>query len=336
MSRSASGAWFSLPVCIRGLGVPLTVEGWHRAQSMRESNLLGNALPKRVGTCHGMRPAPERPSLEQASASFIPDQHRALIWVACRPHAEGCRFILARRGEGFGRRVGSSPHALAAPCLASAQSRLAFAGYSGVRKGETMEARNKRIAAAVVFGVALLAYVLVFDRNFDTSQQVEDWLDNNLGLQYGGSIAIAVAGVAFLVLLGYLRTLVSELTEDKSPLASLMFGSGVLFVGLLWVATPIDVGIAEYVGSEIDLTTYDAITNIAHQHLLYSQIAVAVALAVLFAVGRRSGWPGWVVWLTGFVVVTSVAQLVLPALLVLLPLWAVAFTIGVRDNAKTS
>lgn len=192
-----------------------------------------------------------------------------------------------------------------------------------------MEPGRRRILAAVVFAVAFLAHALVFDRSFDTPAQIADWLDNNLGMQYAGSIAIAIAGVAFLVLMSNVKQLVSE-ADVSSSSSALMFSASVLFVGLLWVASPIDVGIAEYVGSDIDVTTYEAISNIAHQHLLYSQIAVAVSLGVLFSLGRRNDWPVWTVWLTGVVVVTSVAQLILPALILLLPLWAVAFTIGVR------
>lgn len=181
---------------------------------------------------------------------------------------------------------------------------------------------------ASIFAVAFLSNVLVFDRNFDSPEKVADWLDNNLVLQYSGSIAIAVAGVAFLWFMAKVRLLVADVEAGDGPMASLMFGASVAFVALLWVATPVDVGIAEFVGSGIDLTTYEAVSNIAHQHLLYSQIAIAAALGVLFVIGRRTGWPRWAVWFTGFVALTSVGQLVLTALILLLPVWVFAFALA--------
>lgn len=197
-----------------------------------------------------------------------------------------------------------------------------------------MEARRTRIASASIFAASFLSYFLVFDRNFDTPDQIADWLDNNLGLQYAGSIAIAIAGIAFLVLMSGLAVVVAKSTPagERLGMPALVFAGGALFVGLLWVATPIDVGIAETVGSAIGVTSYDALSNIAFQHLLYSQMAVALSLSVLFVVGRRREWAPWLVWLTGLVVVTSVMQLILPALVLLLPVWAVAVAFGVKDE----
>lgn len=198
-----------------------------------------------------------------------------------------------------------------------------------------MKPDRAALYSAIVFAAAFLAYLLIFDRNFDSEAEVADWLDNGTASLYLGAVMVMIAGVAFLSLMSRLKVTVGNAAGSSDSLLSLMFGGGVLFVGLLWVATPIDVGISEFVGSDIDFNTYRALSNIAHQQLLYSQIAVAVVLSVIFMIGRRSkAWPTWIVWLTGAVAITSVGQLLLPAMILLLPIWAVLFAAVAKPDPE--
>jgi len=199
-----------------------------------------------------------------------------------------------------------------------------------------MVERRNALYGSIVFAVAFLANALVFDRNFDTAAEVADWLDNNTALMYIGSVLVMIAGVGFLWFINNVRVIVANAEGDNGSYASLVLACGVLFVGLWWVSAPIDIGIAEYVGSDIDINTYDAISNIAHQQWLFSQIALAVVLVVLFVVGRRAQWPSWILWLTIALAVTSVLQLIISPLFLLLPIWAVLFAVAMRNTTHSA
>lgn len=182
---------------------------------------------------------------------------------------------------------------------------------------------------AIVFAVGFLANLLVFTRNFGTAEEVATYLDENRLLIFLGAVSVGVAGLGFLWFLAQLRVMLAIHDGTPGGLSTLSFGAGILFVGLWWVAMPVDVGIAATVGSGLDHPVYQALRDVAHWHIAYSQLALATALLAIYLTSRRTDvFPRWMSRFTAIVTVTSLLYIVATPIVLLVPVWAIAMAIA--------
>lgn len=184
-------------------------------------------------------------------------------------------------------------------------------------------------AGAAVFALGFLANLLVLTRNFDTAEQASEYLDDSKLLIFLGAVAVGLAGLGFLWFVAQLRVILWRDEGAPGRLSALSFGAGVLFVGLWWVSTPIDVGVAATVGSSLDHSIYQALRDVAHWQFVYSQLALAAALFSIYLIGRKTETlPRWAARLTAVVAVTALLYDIATPIVLLVPVWAIAMAIA--------
>jgi hypothetical protein len=193
----------------------------------------------------------------------------------------------------------------------------------------TKAMRRGGALGAILFAVGFLATLLVFTRNFDTAEEVSQYLDDSKLLIFLGAIAVGAAGLGFLWFLTQLRAMLATGEDLPARLSALAFGGGVVFVGLWWMSTPVDVGVTAVVGSQLDHSVYQALRDIAHWHFVYSQLALALALLSVYLIARRTRViPRWAIRFTAVVAGTSLLYDLATPIVLLLPVWAIAMGVA--------
>lgn len=201
----------------------------------------------------------------------------------------------------------------------------------------TQAMRRGGALGAIVFAIGFLANLLVFTRNFDTPEEVSQYLDDSKLLIFLGAIAVGAAGLGFLWFLTQLRAMLAANEDPPGRLSALAFGAGVLFVGLWWLSSPVDVGVTAVVGSELDHSVYQALRDIAHWQFVYSQLALALALLSVYLIARNTTViPKWAVRFTAVITVTTLLYDLATPIVLLLPVWATAMGIVMlRTDERT-
>lgn len=199
----------------------------------------------------------------------------------------------------------------------------------------TQAMRRGGALGAIVFAIGFLANLLVFTRNFDTAEEVSQYLTDSKLLIFLGAIAVGVAGLGFLWFMTQLRAMLATGEDAPARLSALAFGGGVLFVGLWWVSTPVDVGVTAVVGSQLDHSVYQTLRDIAHWQFVYSQLALALALLCVYLIARRAHViPKWAIRFTAVVAVTTLLYDFATPIVLLLPVWAIAMGIAMLRTGE--
>lgn len=192
----------------------------------------------------------------------------------------------------------------------------------------TKAMRRSGALGAIVFAIGFLANLLVFTRNFDTAEEVSQYLGDSKLLIFFGAITVGLAGLGFLWFLTQFRAMFATNEHPPGRLSALAFGAGVLFVGLWWLSSPVDVGVSATVGAQLDHSVYQTLRDIAHWQFVYSQLALALALLSVYLIARNTTViPKWAVRFTAVVTVTTLLYDLATPMVLLLPFWAMAMGI---------
>ena len=148
---------------------------------------------------------------------------------------------------------------------------------------------------------------------------------------------IAVAGIAFLTLLASLRGRMLARDPEADGLHTLALGSGLLFVGALFVtgaaayAVPASIEFGEETQFGADIARVPWVASIAL--LLYGMIAASASIASLSALMLRTrALPKWLA-VFGFVAafVLLFGYVYMP--MMILPVWTIAASVGLLRPA---
>ena len=169
----------------------------------------------------------------------------------------------------------------------------------------------------------------------DSGQYVLDLYADpgRVGLMTLGSALMAAAGVVMLVFLADLwRRL-----RPAGDLATLTFGAGVLYIGMLFTAGTLKIGYAWRGGGPFEeVSDFEDSVALARVltdmgigvHLIYGLGAAAVMVAAASAAGRRTGALPRGLVVTGFVIAPMLLAGFVWVPQFFLPLWVVAVSVG--------
>lgn len=194
------------------------------------------------------------------------------------------------------------------------------------------------IAFALLFFATLM--IVKLPGGDDTNQVYADYFIEESRFTDHTIVAymIAAAGIAFLVLLSSLRDRLLARDPDENGLHTLALGSGLLFVGALFVAgaaayaVPASIEIGEEAQFGADIARVPWIASIAL--LLYGMIAASVSIASLSVLMLRThALPKWLA-VFGFVAafILLFGYVYMP--MMILPVWTIAASVGLLRPAR--
>lgn len=194
-------------------------------------------------------------------------------------------------------------------------------------------------AAGIAFAVLFVAVVFAMGSGLpggdDTNQDIaryyteQDRLLNGLLSLYG----LTLAGASFLWFLGSLRNRLRRAEEEPAGLASIVFGSGLIFVGALFGAAAAAGAIASSVelGEETQVQPVVASLGWLASLLLLvpGMFAASIAIVATSVLALRTGvFPRWLAWM-GFACAALLILLgwaFMP--MFVLPLWVLATSVA--------
>lgn len=182
-------------------------------------------------------------------------------------------------------------------------------------------------AGGVVFGVAYLAHLLVFTRNYDDATEIAAYFRDQRPLIFLGALVAGVGAAGFVV---FASRLVSAALANRVPHATVAtLGAGLAFGAvLLFVAMPIHAGVGATVADRIDPDLLSVLSDISHWHVAYAMAGFAVSAATVARMASKMTlrpWLGRLSWVTA----ASCALYVLATPLALfLPVWVLAMAMA--------
>lgn len=183
-----------------------------------------------------------------------------------------------------------------------------------------------------LFGLGLALNQVVFTRNFDTPEEVAEYLANGAVVGRLGLISVAIAGLGLVVFLSGYR---ARLPQPTHWMASVAFGGGLVGVATMWASSTVDLGIIDTVGGEVDFPLYLVLRGEAHFQSVLMAVAFLLMLAAVYKVERHVGvLPRWARLLTGATFGLMLVLILFGASVLLLVPWSLA--IGAAVMQKTS
>jgi hypothetical protein len=200
-------------------------------------------------------------------------------------------------------------------------------------------ARICAVAFGVLYVVAMLMIGMANDTSDKTPDQIMKDFDDNKSVALVGGYLLVIVGLLFLPLawtaIQRVRPGLSAMTEQLAKWTALLFTAMVAVGGMVLAS----IAGAVIAGSE-DNPPADIIRFIPQIGYGISLVAGALAVAVFLALVSRAGQvskavPAWFCWL-GYVAAVAMlfGALFLP--MVLLPIWAFAAALVLKDTATTT
>ena len=197
--------------------------------------------------------------------------------------------------------------------------------------------RSRRFAAVagIAFVVMFIAGILVLDApgHDDSDASLNAFYSqssNRLRVVIAGYLW-AGAGLAFLWFLGHLRSRLSAAEGDHLELSAVMFGSGVVFVGMLFAAAA-----AQDPTYAFSIDAFDepqtqlsraVIPHIGYGMLLYGMLAAGLTTSTASVAILQTGvLPAWMAWV-GFLASLALLFSLLFIPMFALTIWVLAMSI---------
>jgi hypothetical protein len=203
------------------------------------------------------------------------------------------------------------------------------------------------IAFSVLFAVALVLVGMAVPANPD---EAGEWLTDS---SRRDSVLVALglvpfAGIAFLWFVGVLRDRVGD-AEDRF-FATVFFGSGVLFVGMIFVASAVAAGLISTAEENADALLSSGGWEFGHQTTYELMVVYAMRMAAVFMLAtstilrRARRAPGWLVasgYVVAIVLLLTVSffawiELVFPAWVLVLSLYVLVTSFRHRTEAEAT
>lgn len=194
--------------------------------------------------------------------------------------------------------------------------------------------RAGRIGGAV-FGLAYLAHLLVFTRNYDTAGEVASYFRDQQSLIFVGALVSLVGAAGVAVFFGHLVAAASASGASRRSVAVLGAGA-TLGVCLLFVSLPIHAGVGATIAEDIDPDLFTVLMDLSHWHVAYAAAGFAVAIAVVASAStllHLSPWLGRLSWVTA---ASCALYVVATPLILFLPVWALGIALGSRRGLVDS
>ncbi|HYN33304.1 MAG TPA: hypothetical protein VES40_11820 [Ilumatobacteraceae bacterium] len=179
------------------------------------------------------------------------------------------------------------------------------------------------IAFSVLMGTALVLLRLAVPSDPGDSA---DWLDDSAGQVKFAIALVPFAGIAFLWFIGVIRDRLGDL-EDRF-FASVLFGSGLLYLAMTFVSTAIVGGLIAAYEVNPDLTIDGGVYAFAREVVTRVSNIFGVRMGAVFMISTATIWfrsgsmPRWVILLTYLLALVQLVTITLSLwLAILFPLW---------------
>jgi hypothetical protein len=179
------------------------------------------------------------------------------------------------------------------------------------------------IVFSVLMGTALVLLRLAVPADPGDSA---DWLDDSAGQVKFAIALVPFAGIAFLWFIGVIRDRLGDF-EDRF-FASVLFGSGLLYLAMTFVSTAIIGGLIAAYEVNPDLTIDGGVYTFAREVVTRVSNIFGVRMGAVFMISTATIWyrsgsmPRWVVLLTYLLALVQLVTITLSLwLAILFPLW---------------
>jgi hypothetical protein len=200
--------------------------------------------------------------------------------------------------------------------------------------------------AGIGFVILLFLAVAVVDAPRGASDQevLEWWADSgNQSSEVASMYLLSLAGLSFLVFLTQLVARLRSSDGGRAIVPSLMFGAGIMFVGLLFIAGIArgSIAVAVRVNDEplpgvdmLRLVPEVSYVALGAYGMIVAAFVVVACSAVILRTGVYGRWLGWLGSAVSVVLLSSVVigPFVIPALL----LWALAASVAMWRGETVS
>jgi hypothetical protein len=143
--------------------------------------------------------------------------------------------------------------------------------------------------AGVVFAVLFAAVVILIRTKMpDGLRGTAGWLDQEHGAITVASVLMPFAGISFLWFIGVVRDELGR-HEDRF-FATVFFGSGVLFVAMMFVATAVAAGLVASNSGVIDSAAHEEVINFGKMVVIVASKTCALRMAAVFMISLATLW----------------------------------------------
>lgn len=191
--------------------------------------------------------------------------------------------------------------------------------------------RAGRIGGAM-FGLAYLAHLLVFTRNYDTPDEIAGYFTEQGPMIFVGALLTLVGAIGVVAFFGSLVSGVAAEDRVSRRSVAVMGAGATLGVSLLFVSLPIHAGVGATIAAEIDPDLFIVLVDLSHWHVAYAAAGFAVAIAVVARSCAVLGFRPWVGRLSWVAAASCVLYVVASPLILLLPVWALGVAVGSRGE----
>ena len=171
------------------------------------------------------------------------------------------------------------------------------AAQSRLRKLSTPRAAALAgVLFALLFGTALVMIRTALPEGAGRGSQ---WVDGSSTKLRIAAMLMPLAGIAFLWFIGVIRDGLGRY-EDKF-FATVFFGSGLLFLAMMFVATAVGVGLVTSRGLQLDDSTRDAVAMFGRELLTTLSNTYALRMGAVFMISLATIWlktrlmPTWLI-----------------------------------------
>src|SRR6516225_485667 len=201
-----------------------------------------------------------------------------------------------------------------------------------------LETPRAAALAGVVFAV-LFSAVLILIRGPEGLRDTAEWSDQQRGAMTVATVLMPFAGISFLWFMGVVRDWLGRY-EDRF-FATVVLGSGVLFLAMMFVATAVAEGLVARTSGVIDSAAHGEVIDFGKMVLLAASKTYALRMAAVFMISLATMWLKTGVmprWLVGLSYLVAVALLIITEISIWVtlafPVWVLVVSGWILANSR--